>query len=135
VLGTPHAHLELINKIMANIRNYYVRPSRLGHVAVFAIDDLEKMPLDQLAYNGKKVQPVTQPTLAPTSNYSNGRKLVFTSMLVLSMDTVANQERVEKKQPKLVRYVKDPSSLPLSAVQDFVASEDGTRKKSPDQGD
>ena len=129
MLGTPHAHLELINKIMANIRHYHGRPSRLGHVAVFAIDDLEKMPLDQLAYNGKKVQPVTQPTLAPTSNYSNGRKLVFTSMLVLSMDTVANQERVEKKRPKLVRYVKDPSSLPLSAVQDFVASEDGTRKR------
>ena len=129
VLGSAHAHLELINKMMANIRHFHVRHERLGHVAVIAVDDLEKMPLDQLAYNGKKVQTVAQPTLAPTSNYSNGRKLVFTSILVLSMNTIANQERAEKKRPKLVRYVKDSSSLPLSAVQDFVASEDSTRKK------
>lgn len=77
----------------------------------------------------KKVQAVEQPTLAPTSNYSNGHKLVFTSMLILSLNTVANQERMENKRSKLTCYVKDSSSLPLSAVQDFVASEDGTRRK------
>ena len=115
--------------MMANIRHYHVRPERVGHVGVLAIDDLEKMPLDQLASNGKKVQSVAQPTLAPTSNYSNGRKLVFTSILVLSMNTVANQERTAEKRPKLVRYVKDPSSLPLPAVQDFVAAEDGVCKR------
>lgn len=129
VLGSSHAHLELINKMMANIRHYYVRTECIGHIAVLAVDDLEKMPLDQLAYNGKKVHTVRQPTLAPTSNYSNGRKLVFTSMLVLSLNTVANQERAENKRQKLVRYPKDLSSLPLSAVQDIATLEDGTRKK------
>lgn len=129
VLGSPHAHLDLNNELMANIRHYYVRPERVGHVAVLAIDDLEKMPLDQLAYNGKKAQAVEQPMLAPTSNYTNGRKLVFTSILVLSMNTVANKERKDDKRPKLVRYAKNRTSLPLSAMQNFVPSEDGSAKK------
>ena len=78
VLGPPHKHLQVISNIMANTRHYHVRPERTGHVVVLAVDDLEKMPLDQLAYNGKKAPEVENPTLAPTSNYSNGRKLVFT---------------------------------------------------------
>jgi len=112
---------------MANVRHYYVREEFVGKVAILAIDDLEKMPLDQLAYNGKSVQAVNKPTLAPTSNYGNGRKLVFTSMIVLTLDTIANQQREQKKRPKLTRYVDDPSSLPLAAMKDFVTAEDGVR--------
>jgi hypothetical protein len=129
VLGSSHPHLDVNNKIMANTRHYHVRPERVGRVAVLAIDDLEKMPLDQMAYNGKKAQAVSQPMLAPTSNYSNGRKLVITSLLVLTTLTVANEQRTNSKRPKLVRYTKDISSLPLSAMQDFVAAEDGSVKK------
>jgi hypothetical protein len=119
----------MINALHANIRHRFVHPERIGQVAVLAIDDLEKMPLDQMAYNGNKVYAVDNPLLVPTSNYSNGRKLVLTSILVLCLDTVANQERVQGKRRKLTRYVKDASSLPRSDMEDFVAGEEGARKE------
>ncbi len=83
VLGPQHPHLDMINALHANIRHRFVHPERTGQVAVLAIDDLEKVPLDQVAYNGNKVYAVDNPLLVPTSNYSNGRKLVLTSILVL----------------------------------------------------
>lgn len=129
VLGTPHPHLEIINKMMANIRHFYVHPKHVGFVAVLAVDDLEKMPLDQLAYNGKTVHAVDKPMLAPTSNYSNGRKLIFTSILVLALNTVANEERAQGKRKKLTRYVKDAHSLPRTAMENFVAGEGQEKQK------
>jgi hypothetical protein len=128
VLGPPHQHLQVISDIMANIRHYHVRQERTGHVAVLAIDDLEKMPLDQLAYNGKKVQATENPTLAPTSNYTNGRKLIFTSILVLTLDTIANALREQGKRPKLKRYTNDASSLPVAAAENYMRAENGGKK-------
>jgi len=128
VLGPPHQHLQVISDTMANTRHYHVREERTGHVVVLAIDDLEKMPLDQLAYNGKKAQAVENPTLAPTSNYSNGRKLIFTSILVLTLDTVANALREAGKRPKLKRHTSDAASLPLADAENYVRAEDGSKK-------
>lgn len=107
---------------MANLRHYYITPEWKGKVAVFAIDDLEKMPLDQMAYNGLKLQGLDSPHLAPTSNYSNGRKLVFTSILLLSLETAANKQREEGKAPKLKRYPNSATSLPLAALQEATAA-------------
>jgi hypothetical protein len=66
------------------------------------------------------VQATENPTLAPTSNYTNGRKLIFTSILVLTLDTIANALREQGKRPKLKRYTNDASSVPVAAAENHV---------------
>ena len=121
VLGEKHPDLEMLNKLHQNMRSYYLQ--RVGDVALMAYDDLEKMPLDELAFNGRTVQAIDdRGALAPSYNFGSRRKLIFTSWLVLSLDTVANQERLRGRRPALRRHDTAADSLPL-AVQQELASQ------------
>ena len=128
VLGEKHVDLPMLSALHQNLRSFYLQ-HEAGHVALLAYDDLEKMPLDQLAYNGKKVQVVGngEGMLAPSSNYSNGRKLIFTSWLVLTLETKANRDRLQNKRAALRRFNASPDSLPLAVQQALSALGEGGR--------
>jgi len=119
VLGVPHEHRALVQRLHQNLRDYFVsNPTYHGHVAILCMDDLEKMPLNQLAYNGKQMTISGQDRLAPVYNYAEDnrpRKLIFTTYLVLTTDTQANRDRKDGKKPPLVRVRTAISELPLRA--------------------
>jgi hypothetical protein len=125
VLGEPHQHLHLLNELHQNYRSYIVRTEMQGQVGLTAYDDLEKMPLDQLAYNGKNVMPVDAPFLASSSNYSNGRKLIFTCWMVLTLHTKANADRLRSVAAGGKRHLKRHNtkltSIPLTDRQRLTA--------------
>lgn len=82
------------------------------------VDDLEKTPLNQLAYNGKLLTVSGQERLAPAYNFADDhktRKLICSSYLFLTIDCQANCERREGKRPPLKRIKTNASQLPLQA--------------------
>ncbi len=121
VLGEPHAHLKLLNEFHQNNRSIVVHSDKVGHIALAAYDDLQKLPLDQMAFNGKKIMPVDSPFLALSSNYSNGRFLIFTCWILLFLATKANRDREKSGSNRLTRHSASLKSLPIENRQQLVA--------------
>jgi hypothetical protein len=136
VLGEPHEDRKLLQALHQNMRDYYVSNEQYrGQVALLCMDDLEKMPLDQLAYNGKRLTVGGADRLAPASNFEKGndtRKLIFSTYLVLTTATKANQERLTGKRVKLERVHTQISQLPLSARQQHRAKKKNNKKRNND---
>jgi hypothetical protein len=89
------------------------------------MDDLEKMPLNQLAYNGKQLTISGQDRTAPTYNFAEDnqtRKLIFSTYLVLTTDTKANRDRKDEKKPPLERIRTAISELPLRVRMEYADS-------------
>lgn len=89
-----------------------------GQVALLCMDDLEKMPLNQLAYNGKQLTISGRERTAPAYNFAEdnkSRKLIFSTYLLLTTDTQANRDRKEEKKPPLQRVRTAVKELPLRA--------------------
>ena len=119
VLGEPHAHLALLNEFHQNTRSMVVHTSKVGRIALAAFDDLQKFPLDQMAYNGKKVMPADAPFLCRSDNYLNGRYIIFTCWILLSLATKANKDREKSQKKRLVRHKPILKSLPMECRQEL----------------
>ncbi len=91
-------------------------------------DDLEKMQLNHMAYNKKRPVLEGHERTAPTYTFDSDRKLTFTTFLVLTTDTRANQERENGERPLLNRVQTHTSMLPLAVRQQMNAenAENGT---------
>jgi hypothetical protein len=97
------------------------------------MDDLEKMPLNQLAYNGKQLTISGQDRTAPTYNFTEDnrtRKLIFSTYLLLTTDTQANRDRKAEKKPPLQRIRTAVSELPLRARMENSNSGDALQRVS-----
>ncbi len=115
VEGEQLEHHEIIHKLHQNLRDTFVsEPMWRGQVALMCADDLEKMPLNQLAYNKKWPVVEDKERTAPTYNFDASRKLTFTTFLVLTTDTRANRERQLGKRKRLERKHTRTVLLPLN---------------------
>ena len=134
VEGEQHEHHEIIQKLHQNLRDTFVsEPTWRGKVALMCADDLEKMPLNQLAYNKKRPVVEGKERTAPTYNFDSSRKLTFTTFLILTTDTRANRERQSGKRKRLERVHTRTTLLPLDERRQMHAESVATGTPAPEK--
>ncbi len=134
VEGEQHEHHEIIQRLHQNLRDTFVsEPTWRGKVALMCADDLEKMPLNQLAYNKKRPVVEGKERTAPTYNFDSSRKLTFTTFLVLTTDTRANRERQLGKRKRLERKHTRTVLLPLNERRQMHAESVATGTPAPEK--
>ncbi len=118
VAGKSHKDRKYVQLLHQNICDKHVSsPDSIGEVVVMCSDDLEKMPLNQMAYNKKRPVVEGEERTAPTYNFESSHKLTFTTFLLLTLDTQANRERKIGKRTLLKREHTAAELLPLAERQ------------------
>ncbi len=118
VEGEQHEHHEIIQKLHQNLRDTFVsEPTWRGKVALMCADDLEKMPLNQLAYNKKRLVVQGKERTAPTYNFDSSRKLTFTTFLVLEVHGPHEVQILHRSPASRRLHQADPTRSPHNRLR------------------
>jgi len=79
-------------------------------------DDLEHIKSNSLIGQAQRYSNKNKPREAPTYNFGTGKKIIITSHLFLTLNTICNQKRSNGKLPKLKR-----SNFDLLPIQERIS--------------
>jgi hypothetical protein len=113
VLGKPHEDLETLMTLHQLLRDLHVTLAEQGQVLLICQDDLQRMALDVLPFQARRLSSTAQPRMAPSESYPTGCSLVFSTVLILPVGARSNTERQRGLRRPLQRFGPD-GQLPLS---------------------